>query len=194
MIDRYSREPMRKIWSMQNQYQTWLDVEIAIDEAWNKQGMITGEEIKKIQDHATFDADKIAEIEKETHHDIVAFTRNVSESLGPEKRWIHYGITSTDVVDTAQALRLKQANQILRSDIETLMETIKQMALKYKDTVQIGRTHGVQAEPTTFGLKLARWYSEMKRDLKRFNEAAEGVEAGNISGAVGTYAYIPLEI
>ncbi|MDN4462419.1 adenylosuccinate lyase [Fructilactobacillus sanfranciscensis] len=194
MIDRYSREPMRKIWSMQNQYQTWLDVEIAIDEAWNKQGMITDEEIKKIQDHATFDADKIAEIEKETHHDIVAFTRNVSESLGPEKRWIHYGITSTDVVDTAQALRLKQANQILRSDIETLMETIKQMALKYKDTVQIGRTHGVQAEPTTFGLKLARWYSEMKRDLKRFNEAAEGVEAGNISGAVGTYAYMPLEI
>lgn len=125
MIDRYSRAPMKKIWSMQNQYQTWLDVEIAIDEAWNQQGMISDAEIKKIQDNATFDVDKIAEIEKETHHDIVAFTRNVSESLGPEKRWIHYGITSTDVVDTAQGLRLKQANQILRSDIEMLMETIK---------------------------------------------------------------------
>ncbi|WP_429970399.1 adenylosuccinate lyase [Fructilactobacillus sp. Tb1] len=194
MIERYTREPMAKIWSKHNQYQTWLDVEIAIDEAWNKQGLIPDADIDAIHANAKFDANEIDEIEKVTHHDVVAFTRNVSEYLGPEKRWIHYGVTSTDVVDTAQGLRLKQANKVLKEDIQTLMDTIQAQALKYKMTVMMGRTHGVQAEPTTFGLKLARWYSEMKRNQKRFNEAAAEVEAGKISGAVGTFANIDPEI
>ncbi|USS87988.1 adenylosuccinate lyase [Fructilactobacillus hinvesii] len=194
MIDRYTRAPMKKIWSMQNQYQSWLDVEIAIDEAWNKLGLIPDADLAAIQQKAKFDPEEIAKIEAVTHHDVVAFTRDVSESLGPEKRWIHYGVTSTDVVDTAQGVRLKQANAVLRDDLQTLKETIKEKALQYKDTVMMGRTHGVQAEPTTFGLKLARWYSELNRDIERFNHAADGVEAGKISGAVGTFANIDPEV
>ncbi|USS93431.1 adenylosuccinate lyase [Fructilactobacillus ixorae] len=190
MIERYTRAPMKQIWSMQNQYQSWLDVEIAIDEAWNKLGLIPDADLAAIQQKAKFDPDEIARLEAITHHDVVAFTRDVSESLGPEKRWIHYGVTSTDVVDTAQGLRLKEADAVLREDLNTLLATIKAQALKYKNTVMMGRTHGVQAEPTTFGLKLARWYSELKRDLDRFNHAAAGVEAGKISGAVGTFANI----
>ncbi|USS88874.1 adenylosuccinate lyase [Fructilactobacillus cliffordii] len=194
MIERYTRAPMKKIWSMQNQYQSWLDVEIAIDEAWNKLGLIPDNDLKAIQQKAKFDPDEIAKIEAVTHHDVVAFTRDVSESLGPEKRWIHYGVTSTDVVDTAQGVRLKQANAVLREDLLTLKETIREKALQYKDTVMMGRTHGVQAEPTTFGLKLARWYSELNRDIERFDHAAAGVEAGKISGAVGTFANIDPEV
>ncbi|KRN12056.1 adenylosuccinate lyase [Fructilactobacillus fructivorans] len=194
MIDRYTRAPMKQIWSKQNQYQTWLEVEIAIDEAWSKLGKIPEADVTAVKKNATFDVDRIAQIEAETHHDVVAFTQDVSESLGPEKKWIHYGVTSTDVVDTAQGLRLKQADKVIRQDILTLMDTIKAKALKYKDTVEIGRTHGVQAEPMTFGLKMARWYSEMKRNLKRFNEAADGVEAGKISGAVGTFANIDPQV
>ncbi|USS90264.1 adenylosuccinate lyase [Fructilactobacillus carniphilus] len=194
MIERYTRAPMKKIWSMQNQYQSWLDVEIAIDEAWNKLGLIPDNDLKAIQQKAKFDPDEIAKIEAVTHHDVVAFTRDVSESLGPEKRWIHYGVTSTDVVDTAQGVRLKQANAVLREDLLTLKETIREKALQYKDTVMMGRTHGVQAEPTTFGLKLARWYSELNRDIDRFDHAAAGVEAGKISGAVGTFANIDPEV
>ncbi|USS87155.1 adenylosuccinate lyase [Fructilactobacillus cliffordii] len=194
MIERYTRAPMKKIWSMQNQYQSWLDVEIAIDEAWNKLGLIPDADLKSIQQKAKFDPDEIAKIEAVTHHDVVAFTRDVSESLGPEKRWIHYGVTSTDVVDTAQGVRLKQANAVLREDLLILKETIREKALQYKDTVMMGRTHGVQAEPTTFGLKLARWYSELNRDIDRFEHAAAGVEAGKISGAVGTFANIDPEV
>ncbi|USS84771.1 adenylosuccinate lyase [Fructilactobacillus myrtifloralis] len=190
MIERYTRAPMKQIWSMQNQYQSWLDVEIAIDEAWNKLGLIPDADLAAIQQKAKFDPDEIARLEAITHHDVVAFTRDVSESLGPEKRWIHYGVTSTDVVDTAQGLRLKEADAVLREDLNTLLATIKAQALKYKNTVMMGRTHGVQAEPTTFGLKLARWYSELKRDIDRFNHSAAGVEAGKISGAVGTFANI----
>ncbi|WP_413628187.1 adenylosuccinate lyase [Fructilactobacillus vespulae] len=190
MIERYTRAPLAQIWSMENQYQSWLDVEVAIDEAWNKLGMIPDEDIAAIHKNAKFDEKEIARIEEVTHHDVVAFTRNVSEYLGPEKRWIHYGVTSTDVVDTAQGVRLKQANEVIRQDLADILETIKQQALKYKMTVMMGRTHGVQAEPTTFGLKLARFYSEMKRNQARFEEAAAGVEAGKISGAVGTFANI----
>ncbi|WP_429970606.1 adenylosuccinate lyase [Fructilactobacillus sp. Tb1] len=194
MIDRYSRKPMQQIWSKQNQYQTWLDVEIAIDEAWHQKGLISDAEMDALHKNAKFDADEIDKIEEVTHHDVVAFTRDVSNYLGPEKRWVHYGMTSTDLVDTAQAIRLKQANQIIKADLDELTETIKAKALKYKKTVMMGRTHGVQAEPTTFGLKLARWYSEMKRNQKRFAEAAAEVEAGKISGAVGTFANIDPEI
>lgn len=191
MIERYTRDVMSEIWSKKNQYQSWLEVEIAIDEAWSKLGEIPEDDINKIKQKATFDVDRIDEIEAVTHHDIVAFTRNVSESLGDEKKWIHYGVTSTDVVDTAQGYRLKQANEIIRKDLDTLLETIKEKALKYKYTVMMGRTHGVQAEPTTFGLKVARWYAEMKRNIDRFERAAKEVEAGKISGAVGTFANVP---
>ncbi|GIC69867.1 adenylosuccinate lyase [Fructobacillus tropaeoli] len=194
MLDRYSRPAMRDIWSLQNQYQTWLDVEIAIDEAWSKLGEIPAEDVEKIRQNATFDVARIEEIEAVTHHDIVAFTRTVSESLGDEKKWVHFGITSTDVVDTAYGVRLKQANAILEEDLENFIAVLKKKAIEYKDTVMIGRTHGVQAEPTTFGLKIARFYSEMKRNLERFKKAARGVEAGKISGAVGTFANIPPEI
>lgn len=191
MLERYTRPEMAQIWSLHNQYQSWLEVEIAVDEAWAKLGVVPQEDVDQINAKATFDENRIAEIEAVTHHDVVAFTRDVSESLGEERKWIHYGMTSTDVVDTAQGYRLKQANAILREDLLHLKDVIKAQALKYKDTVMIGRTHGVQAEPTTFGLKLARWYSEVNRDIERFDQAAKEVEAGKISGAVGTFANVP---
>ena len=174
MIDRYTSPEMKKIWSLETQYQCWLEVEIAADEAWSKLGHIPAEDVEKIKKNAKFSVEGIAEIEAVTHHDVIAFTRDVSRSLGPERKWVHYGMTSTDVVDTAQGLRLKKANDILRQDIDDFMGVLKEMAEKYKYTVCMGRTHGVHAEPTTFGLKAARWYSE----------------AGKISGAVGTFAEI----
>ncbi|MCH4165779.1 MAG: adenylosuccinate lyase, partial [Lentilactobacillus diolivorans] len=191
MIDRYSLPEMKNIWSLQNQYASWLKVEIAIDEAWSKLGKIPAADVDKIKKNATFDVDQIAKIEAVTHHDIVAFTRDVSKSLGPERKWIHYGVTSTDVVDTAYGVRIKQANQIIKADIDHFIDVIAKQAKKYKDTVMIGRTHGVQAEPTTFGLKLARWYSEMNRNKRRFATASKELEAGQISGAVGTFANVP---
>ncbi|AVW11444.1 MULTISPECIES: adenylosuccinate lyase [Lactiplantibacillus] len=191
MIDRYTRPEMGKVWSLENQYQAWLEVEIAADEAWAELGKIPASDVAKIRENAKFDVDRIAEIEAVTHHDVVAFTRDVSESLGAERKWVHYGLTSTDVVDTAQGYRLKQANAIIRQDLQDLRATLAQQAKKYKYTVEMGRTHGVHAEPTTFGLKIARWYSEINRDIERFEHAAAGVEAGKISGAVGTFANIP---
>ncbi|MFC6181311.1 adenylosuccinate lyase [Lactiplantibacillus daowaiensis] len=191
MIDRYTRPEMGKVWSLENQYQAWLEVEIAADEAWAELGKIPAADVAKIRDNAKFDVDRIAEIEAVTHHDVVAFTRDVSESLGDERKWVHYGLTSTDVVDTAQGYRLKQANAIIRQDLQDLRATLALQAKKYKYTVEMGRTHGVHAEPTTFGLKLARWYAEINRDIERFDHAAAGVEAGKISGAVGTFANIP---
>ncbi|WP_308554844.1 adenylosuccinate lyase [uncultured Lactobacillus sp.] len=190
MIDRYTRPKMAEIWTLENQYQSWLEVEIAADEAWSELGQIPKEDVEKIRKNAKFDVDEIAKIEAITHHDIIAFTRCVSESLGDEKKWVHYGLTSTDVVDTAQGYRLKQANKILLEDIDNFMQIIADKARKYKYTVEMGRTHGIHAEPTTFGLKLARWYSEMKRNRERFIHAAKGVEAGKISGAVGTFAEV----
>lgn len=191
MIERYSRKVMRDVWSEQAMYQAWLDVEILIDEAWSKLGEIPPEDVEAIRKNAKFDVNRIHEIEAETKHDVVAFTRCVSESLGPEKKWVHYGVTSTDVVDTANGIRYKKADAILRQDMLDFMEILKANALKYKDTVMMGRTHGVHAEITTFGLKFALWYEEMKRNLERFDAAAADVEAGKISGAVGTFANIP---
>ena len=191
MIDRYSREAMRNVWSEESKFQAWLDVEILIDEAWSKLGKIPAEDVEKIRANAKFSVDRILEIEKETRHDVVAFTRCVSESLGEEKKWVHYGVTSTDVVDTANGIRFKKANDILYQDILDFMEILKENALKYKDTVMMGRTHGVHAEITSFGLVFALWYEEMKRNLDRFQRARRDVEAGKISGAVGTFANIP---
>ena len=191
MIERYSRQVMRDVWSEEAKFQAWLDVEILIDEAWSKLGEIPAEDVEKIRANAKFDVNRILEIEQETRHDVVAFTRCVSESLGEEKKWIHYGVTSTDVVDTANGIRFKNANQILREDMHTFMDILKTNALKYKDTVMMGRTHGVHAEITTFGLVFALWYEEMQRNLERFELACKDVEAGKISGAVGTFANIP---
>lgn len=191
MLDRYSRKEMREVWSEQAKFQAWLDVEILIDEAWSKLGEIPWEDVEKIRQNAKFDIDRILEIEQETRHDVVAFTRCVSESLGEEKKWVHYGVTSTDIVDTANGLRFKKANEILHDDLVRFMEILKTSALKYKNTVMMGRTHGVHAEITTFGMKFALWYEEMKRNMERFEAARKDVEAGKISGAVGTFANIP---
>jgi adenylosuccinate lyase len=191
MIDRYARKEMKDVWSEKAKYEAWLQVEILIDEAWSKLGFIPEEDVKLIKKNAKFDVNRIYEIENDTKHDVVAFTRCVSESLGEEKKWIHYGITSTDVVDTANGIRFKNADDILRKDIENFMDILKDKALQYKDTVMMGRTHGVHAEITTFGMKFALWYEEMKRNKERFEHAATMVEAGKISGAVGTFANIP---
>ncbi|WP_265457138.1 adenylosuccinate lyase [Enterococcus sp. HY326] len=191
MLERYTRPEMGAIWTDQNRYQAWLEVEILADEAWAELGEIPVEDVKKIREKATFDIERILEIEETTRHDVVAFTRAVSESLGEESKWVHYGLTSTDVVDTAYGYLMKQANDILRQDLKNFTEIIGAKAKEHKYTVMMGRTHGVHAEPTTFGLKLALWYSEMKRNIERFEHAAKGVEAGKISGAVGTFANIP---
>ncbi|WP_338450849.1 adenylosuccinate lyase [Niallia oryzisoli] len=190
MIDRYTRPEMGAIWTEENKFKAWLEVEILADEAWAELGVIPKEDVAKIRENASFDINRIYEIEKETRHDVVAFTRAVSETLGEERKWVHYGLTSTDVVDTAWSYLIKQANTILLKDIENFIEILKNKAQEHKYTVMMGRTHGVHAEPTTFGLKMALWYEEMKRNLERFKQAAAGIEYGKISGAVGTYANI----
>lgn len=194
MIERYTRPEMGKIWMDENRYNTWLEVEILAVEAWAELGDIPKSDAKKIREQASFDVQRILEIEEETRHDVVAFTRAVSETLGEERKWIHYGLTSTDVVDTAYGYQLKQVNAVLRQDLTNFLEILGEKAKEYKYTVMMGRTHGVHAEPTTFGLKLALWYSEMKRNIDRFEHAAAGVEAGKISGAVGTFANIPTAV
>lgn len=194
MIERYSRDEMTNIWSEENQFQAWLEVELAACWAWSKLGKIPAEDVDKLYENASFEVDRIHEIEQQTRHDVVAFTRSVSESLGDEKKWVHYGLTSTDVVDTANGYRLKQANKILREGLDRMLEALAGKAREHKLTVMMGRTHGVHAEPTTFGLKCALWYAEMKRNIKRFESAAEDVEFGKLSGAVGTFANIPTEV
>lgn len=194
MIERYSRQEMSDIWSEQNQFQAWLEVELAACRAWSKIGKIPEEDVDKLYEKASFNVDRIKEIEKETRHDVVAFTRSVSESLGDEKKWVHYGLTSTDVVDTANGYRLKQANELLRAGLDRMLSVLAEKAREHKNTVMMGRTHGVHAEPTTFGLKCALWYAEMVRNRKRFEKAASDVEFGKLSGAVGTFAHIPPEV
>lgn len=194
MIERYSRQEMSAIWTEENQFQAWLDVELAACRAWSNIGKIPSEDVDKLYENASFDMDRIKEIEKETRHDVVAFTRAVSETLGDEKKWVHYGLTSTDVVDTANGYRLKQANKLLSEGIERLLSVVAEKAKEHKFTVMMGRTHGVHAEPTTFGLKCALWYAEMKRNADRFASAASDVEFGKLSGAVGTFAHIPPEV
>ncbi|MGG3843530.1 adenylosuccinate lyase [Anoxybacillus kestanbolensis] len=190
MIERYTRPEMGAIWTEENRFRAWLEVEILACEAWAELGVIPKEDVVKIRQNASFDIARIKEIEEETRHDVVAFTRAVSETLGEERKWVHYGLTSTDVVDTALSYLLKQANEILLRDLENFIAVLKEKAIEHKYTVMMGRTHGVHAEPTTFGLKLALWYAEMERNLERFKQAAETVRVGKISGAVGTYANI----
>ncbi|MBC5636313.1 adenylosuccinate lyase [Ornithinibacillus sp. BX22] len=190
MIERYTREEMGSIWTEENKFKAWLEVEVLACEAWSELGIIPKEDVVKLRENASFDINRIYEIEQETRHDVVAFTRAVSETLGEERKWVHYGLTSTDVVDTALSYLLKQANDIIRKDLHNFIEILKNKAIENKHTVMMGRTHGVHAEPTTFGLKLALWYEEMKRNLERFELAAKNIEFGKLSGAVGTYANI----
>lgn len=190
MIERYTRPEMGAIWTDENKYQAWLEVEILACEAWAELGEIPKEDVKKLRENASFDINRILEIEEETRHDVVAFTRAVSETLGEERKWVHYGLTSTDVVDTALSYLLKQANDILAKDLDRFVDILAEKAKEHKYTVMMGRTHGVHAEPTTFGLKLALWHEEMKRNVERFKQAADTVRFGKISGAVGTYANI----
>ncbi len=191
MIERYSRAQMRKIWTEENKFNAYLKVEILADRAWSELGVIPKEDVDKIEANAKFDIARIYEIEKQTKHDVVAFTRAVSESLGEERKWVHYGLTSTDVVDTANGYLMKQANEILLKDIEEFMAVLYKQALKYKTTPCIGRTHGIHADITSFGLKWVLWHEEMQRNLVRFKEACKNIEAGKMSGAVGNFANIP---
>lgn len=190
MIERYTRPEMRAIWTDENRFQAWLEVEVLSCEAWAELGVIPKDDVEKIRRKANFNIQRIREIEVETRHDVVAFTRSVSESLGEERKWVHYGLTSTDVVDTANSYLVKQANVILRRDLQHFRTILKEKAQEHKYTIMMGRTHGIHAEPTTFGLKLALWYAEMGRHLERFDAAATSIEVGKISGAVGTYANI----
>ncbi len=195
MIDRYTRPAMGAVWTEAAQYQAWLDVEVAACRAWaTATGHIPHADVDLIEANAAFDVDRIHAIEAETRHDVVAFTRAVSESLGDERKWVHYGLTSSDVVDTALSLRLMRANALLRDGLVRLQSVLAAKAREHKDTLTVGRTHGVHAEPTTFGLKMARFYDTVSRDLVRFDAAAEAIRVGKLSGAVGTFAHIPPEV
>ena len=191
MIERYSRKVMRDVWTEENKFSAYLEVEILSCEAWSKLGVIPAEDVEKIRAKATFKVDRIKEIEEQTRHDVVAFTRAVSESLGEERKWVHYGLTSTDVVDTANGYLIKQADAILLKDLEEFLEVLRRRAVEFKSTPCIGRTHGIHADITSFGLKWALWFEEMKSNIERFKTAAAGVEAGKMSGAVGNFANIP---
>jgi adenylosuccinate lyase len=195
MIERYTRSEMGRIWSDENKYRQWLEVELASAEALAQTNDVPPEAARLLRKHASFDLKRIQEIEREVKHDVIAFTTAVSESLAaageaPASRWLHYGLTSNDVVDTAQALMVRSASDLILRGITDLAAVLKTRAFEFKDTVQIGRTHGMHAEPITFGLKLALWYDEMTRNLTRFSAAAEGMRVGKISGAVGTFGHI----
>ncbi|HZW48539.1 MAG TPA: adenylosuccinate lyase [Bacillota bacterium] len=190
MIDRYTRPVMAKLWSEDNRYQKWLEVELLAAEAWAELGVVPREAAHLLRKNARFDVKRINEIEAETRHDVVAFTRCIAENLGEESKYLHYGLTSTDVVDTALSSVLMEAVSLIQEDLDRFAEVLRQQAIRYKDVPCMGRTHGVHAEPTTFGLKLALWYSETRRNIVRLARAKETISVGKISGAVGTYANV----
>ncbi|MBI1894951.1 MAG: adenylosuccinate lyase [Acidobacteria bacterium] len=195
MITRYTRPEMGRIWSDDNKYQQWLAVELAASEALAELGEVPGEAAAKLRRHAQVDAARISQIEREVKHDVIAFTTCVAESMAAAgeseaSRWFHYGLTSNDVVDSAQALQVRAASELIAEDLAGLCEVLKQRAFEFKNTVQIGRTHGMHAEPITFGWKLALWYDDVRRNLGRFRAAAEEMRVGKISGAVGVFAHI----
>ncbi len=193
MIPRYTRPEMGSIWSDENKFRTWLQVEIAASETLAAAGLVPKSAARAIRTKGDFDLNRIYEIEAEVKHDVIAFTTAVAEKVGPESRWLHYGLTSNDVVDTAQALLVAQASAIIRQDIVRFLDVLKRRAVEFQHTPQIGRTHGVHAEPITFGLKIANWYSEMQRNLERFDQAAEQMRVGKLSGAVGNAAHLDPE-
>ena len=194
MIERYSRAKMAKIWEPQNRFDKWLQVEILACEAMAEEGMIPQEAVETIKQKASFSVDRIQEIEETVKHDVIAFLTNVEESVGPDARFIHMGLTSSDILDTAFALQLREALLIIINDVHNLMDVLKEKAFEHKNTAMIGRSHGIHAEPITFGLKLAVWYSEMQRNLRRLKQALDVISYGKISGAVGTFANIPPRI
>ena len=191
MIPRYTRPEMGKIWTDQRKYETWLEIELLVCQALSELGEIPKEAVKEIKGKACFDVQRVNEIEKVTKHDVIAFLTNVGESLGPLSRYLHYGLTSSDILDTSLALLLKEASELILQDLHRLLGVLKEKALQYRETLMIGRSHGVHAEPITFGLKMALWHDEMNRNLIRMERAKEAVSVGKISGAVGTFAHIP---
>ncbi len=194
MIERYSTKRMDKVWSEQNKFDTYLAVEIAATKAWVDEGIVPSSDYELIRNNAKVDLVRLKEIELETKHDVIAFTRAVSETLGEEKKWVHYGLTSTDVVDTAYSVQLKVANEYILESLESFANTLKEQALKHKMTPVMGRTHGVHAEITSLGLKFLLWYDEMQRNIERFKTASKQIEFGKISGAVGNFANTPARI
>jgi adenylosuccinate lyase len=194
MIPRYTRPAMGRIWEDQNKYQRWLDVELAVTETLASKGIVPREAAAEIKAKANFSVERINQIELETKHDVIAFTTSVAEFVGPAAGYFHFGLTSSDVLDTAMALQVVDASKLIAADITRLLDVLKKRALEFKTTVAVGRTHGIHAEPTTFGLKLALWYDEMRRQERRFQEAAETMRVGKLSGAVGTFAHLSPEI
>jgi adenylosuccinate lyase len=191
MIPRYTRPEMAKVWTEQRKFETWFAIELLACEALAELDQIPSEAVKEIREKATFNVERINEIEKVTKHDVIAFLTNVGESIGPLSKYLHYGLTSSDILDTSLALLLKEASEIILQDIHRFLEVLKKKAFEYKETLMIGRSHGVHAEPITFGLKMTLWYDEMKRNLIRMERAKETISVGKISGAVGTFAHIP---
>ena len=194
MIPRYTRPEMGRIWSDENRFRTWLTVEVAATETLAEAGIVPKEAAKAIHESADFNLERIYEIEAEVRHDVIAFTTAVAEMVGPHARWFHYGLTSNDVVDTAQALLIGQASALIAAGLGKLSQVLKRRAWEFKDTPMVGRTHGMHAEPITFGLKLANWYSETQRNMERFARAAEEMRVGKFSGAVGTFAHLSPEL
>lgn len=194
MVERYAREEMKSKWTMQAKYQAWLDVEKAAVKAWNRLGLIPDEDAEKIVKNAGFSVERIDEIEAVTKHDLIAFTTSVSETLGEESRWFHYGMTSSDTVDTAVALQMRDSLTLIIDDVKLVMESIKKRAHEHKMTLMVGRSHGIHGEPITFGLVLAIWYDEMARHLKNLEETMEVICVGQVSGAMGNFAHAPLEL
>jgi adenylosuccinate lyase len=190
MISRYTRPQMGRIWETENRFAKWLDVEIAACEAMAEEGLVPKQAVKNIKKKARFDVDRILEIEEKTKHDVIAFLTNVAEYVGPDARFIHMGLTSSDILDTSFAMLLKEAMTLIIEDVKGFTSVIKERAFEHKNTVMIGRSHGIHAEPITFGLKLAVWYAEMKRNLKRLEAALDTISYGKLSGAVGTFANV----
>ncbi|MBM3132949.1 MAG: adenylosuccinate lyase, partial [Chloroflexi bacterium] len=193
MIERYSRPEMKRVWSDENKFGKWLEVEIAACEAWAKIGVIPKKDIPKLK-KARIDIDRMNEILKVTHHDVTAFLKAVAETIGPEGRFIHLGLTSSDIMDTATSLQLVEASAMIQQGLDELTAIVREKAIQHKNTIIMGRTHGVHAEPTTFGLKLALWYEELQRHRTRLAEARAIISVGKISGAVGSHATVPLEV
>jgi len=194
VIARYTRPEMGRIWSEENRFRMWLRVETAATETLAEAGLVPQSAANAIREHGDFDLARIRALEAEVKHDVIAFTTAVAEKLGPESRWLHFGLTSNDVVDTAQALQIHEASLIIRNDLEALKTVLKRRAFEFQKTPTVGRTHGVHAEPTTFGLKLANWYAEIERNIARFEHAAEDMRVGKVSGAVGTLAHLTPEL
>jgi len=190
MIPRYTLPEMEKVWAEEEKFKIWLNIELLVCEAWAKLGKIPPEEVKKIRKKAGFDIEKVKKIEEEVKHDVIAFLMDLSQKVGSSSRYIHLGLTSSDLLDTTFAIQLKRASEIIIKDLERLLKILKEKAIKYKYTVMMGRTHGVHAEPITLGLKFALWYEEIKRSLERVKRATDEISYGKISGAVGTYAHL----